>query len=59
VVHRGLFHRKAPPEMRTCAVYALARLRSPEARALLEEVQADKELSVRHAATTLLRDWRA
>jgi HEAT repeat protein len=59
VVHRGIFQRKAPPEMRTCAVYALARLRSPEARGLLVEVQADKELSVRHAATTLLRDWPA
>lgn len=56
---RGLFQRKASPETRTCAVYALARLRSPEARLLLEEVSNDKEIAVRHAATTLLRDWPA
>ncbi|HEX9892366.1 MAG TPA: HEAT repeat domain-containing protein [Gemmatimonadales bacterium] len=57
VAPRGLFQRKASPETRTCAVYALARLRTPDARALLEEAVADKELSVRHAATTLLREW--
>ena len=36
-----------------------ARLRTPEARMLVEDVQNDKELPVRHAATSLLREWPA
>jgi HEAT repeat protein len=57
VAPRGLFQRKASTETRTCAVYALARLRTADARQLVQEAVADKELSVRHAATTLLREW--
>jgi HEAT repeat protein len=59
VAPRGLFQRKASTETRTCAVYALARLRTSDARTLVEEAVSDKELSVRHAATTLLREWPA
>ena len=59
VAPKGLFQRKASPETRTCAVYALARLRTADARLLVEEASSDKELSVRHAATTLLREWPA
>lgn len=56
---RGLFRRKASGEIRTCAAYAVARLRTPEARALLERVQLDKDLPVRNAASRALREWRA
>jgi len=54
---KGLFQRKPSTDTRTCAVYALGRLRSPEARALLEQLAADRDLPVRHAATSLLREW--
>jgi HEAT repeat protein len=54
---KGLFQRKPSTDTRTCAVYALGRLRSPKARALLEQLAADKDLPVRHAATSLLREW--
>lgn len=59
VLPTGLFRRKAGTEARTCAVYALGRLRTPEARSLLAQLLADKELPVRHAASSLLRDWPA
>ncbi len=55
----GLFRRKAGTEARTCAVYALGRLRTSDARDLIILLANDKELSVRHAASTLLRDWPA
>lgn len=54
---RGLFRRKASPETRTCAAYAVARLQTPEARALLERVADDRELAVRNAASRALREW--
>jgi len=59
LVSKGMFQRKASTEVRTCAVYALGRLRTPDARTLLEELQNDKELPVRHAATSLIREWPA
>ncbi|MBS1241801.1 MAG: hypothetical protein H6R40_1228 [Gemmatimonadetes bacterium] len=54
---QGLFRRKAATDTRTCAVYALGRLRSPDARLVVEELAQDKELPVRHAAVSLLREW--
>jgi HEAT repeat protein len=54
---QGLFRRRAATDARTCAVYALGRLRSPEARLVVEELAEDKELPVRHAAVSLLREW--
>jgi len=54
---RGLFRRRESAETRTCAAYAVARIRTPEARELLERVANDKELSVRNAAARALRDW--
>jgi HEAT repeat protein len=54
---RRFLRKKESPEVRTCAAYAIARLQSPEARALLERIQHDKELAVRNAATRALRDW--
>lgn len=59
LVPKGMFQRKSPTEVRTCAVYALGKLRTPEARLLVEDLQNDKELPVRHAATSLLREWPA
>jgi HEAT repeat protein len=59
LVPKGMFQRKAPTEVRTCAVYALGKLRTPEARHLVEDLQNDKDLPVRHAATSLLREWPA
>jgi hypothetical protein len=54
---QGLFRRKAATDSRTCAVYALGRLRLPDARLVVEELANDKELAVRHAAVSLLREW--
>jgi HEAT repeat protein len=54
---RGLFRRRESSETRTCAAYAIARLRTPEARGILERIQQDKDLPVRNAAARALRDW--
>lgn len=56
---RGLLRRKESTETRTCAAYAIARLQTAEARAVLERMQLDKELPVRNAATRALREWSA
>ncbi len=56
---KGLFRRKGSPETRTCATYAIASLKTPEARAILERAANDKELTVRNAATRALREWEA
>jgi hypothetical protein len=55
---RGLFRRRENAETRTCAAYAVARIRTAEARQLLERVQNDRELAVRNAAMRALREWR-
>lgn len=54
---RGLFRRRESSETRTCAAYAIARLRTAEARGILERIQQDKDLPVRNAAARALRDW--
>jgi HEAT repeat protein len=46
---------KEPPETRACAVMALGRIKTPEARELLQRAAEDKELVVRNAATRALR----
>ena len=56
---RGVFRRRESAETRTCATYAIARIATPEARAVLERIQNDKELSVRNAAVRALREWQA
>jgi len=55
---KGFLRRRETSETRTCAAYAIARLPSPETRAVLERVQLDKELSVRNAAVRALRAWQ-
>lgn len=54
---KGLFKRKESPETRTCAAYAIAKIKNDQARGLLERAANDKELSVRNAAARALREW--
>ena len=53
---RGLLRMKETPETRACAAMALGKIRTPEARALLEEAATDKELVVRNAVNRALRE---
>ena len=53
---RGLLRRKEQPETRACAVVALARIGTPDARQALEAVADDKELMVRNAVSRALRE---
>jgi HEAT repeat protein len=55
---KGLFRRSAPPEVRACAIYALAKLGGFEARLLVDRFTSDKEPVVRSAANGVLREWR-
>ena len=57
LVGQGLLRRKSSSEIRTCAAYALGRIRLPEVRDLLESLIQDKDLPVRHAAASILREW--
>jgi HEAT repeat protein len=52
---RGLLKMKEPPETRACAAMALGRIKSAEARELLQRAVADKELVVRNAVNRALR----
>ncbi len=56
---KGMFRRKESPDTRTCAAYAIARIKTAEAREILERIANDKELSVRNAVTRALREWDA
>jgi HEAT repeat protein len=56
---RGILKLKEPPETRACAAMALGKIRSPEARELLQKVAEDKELVVRNAASRALRESAA
>jgi len=52
---RGLFRRRFDAETRACAALALGKAGTPEARAALEQAQADKEILVRNAVSQALR----
>jgi hypothetical protein len=52
----GLFKRKETPEVRACAALAIGRLKTAEARELLEKFRDDKELVVRNAVSRALRE---
>jgi HEAT repeat protein len=54
---KGMFRRKESPETRTCAAYAIAKIKTAEAHGLLERASSDRELSVRNAAAKALREW--
>lgn len=56
---RGMFRRKVSAEVRACAIFALAKVRSFDARLLADRFSSDKEAVVRSAANTVLRDWLA
>jgi hypothetical protein len=52
----GFFKRKEAPEVRACAALAIGRLKTAEARELLEKYRDDKELVVRNAVSRALRE---
>ncbi len=53
---KGLLGRKEDPETRACAAMALGKIRTPEARAVLERAAQDKEPLVRNAVSRALRE---
>ncbi len=53
---KGLLTRKEDPETRACAAMALGKVRTPEARAVLERAGQDKDPLVRNAVTRALRE---
>ncbi|HEX4574904.1 MAG TPA: HEAT repeat domain-containing protein [Gemmatimonadales bacterium] len=53
---KGLLARKEDPETRACAAMALGRVRTAEARAVLERSAQDKEPLVRNAVSKALRE---
>jgi hypothetical protein len=56
VLPRGLLKLKVPPETRACAAIALGKIRSPEARELLQKLADEKDLVVRNAVSRALRE---
>ncbi len=56
LVAKGLLGRKEDPETRACAAMALGKVRTPEARAVLERAAQDKEALVRNAVSRALRE---
>lgn len=52
----SLFRRKESAEVRACAALALGRLRTAEAREVLQKHRDDKELIVRNAVSKALRE---
>jgi hypothetical protein len=56
LLERGLLRMKEPPETRACAAIALGRLKTPEARDVLQRAMDDKELVVRNAVNRALRE---
>jgi HEAT repeat protein len=56
LLERGLLRMKEPPETRACAAIALGRLKTAEAREVLQRAQEDKELVVRNAVNRALRE---
>ena len=56
LVAKGLLGRKEDPETRACAAMALGKIRTPEARTVLERAAQDKEPLVRNAVARALRE---
>ncbi len=54
---KGIFRRRAQPEVRACALFGLGKVRTMEARAIVDRYTTDKEPAVRSAANSVLRDW--
>lgn len=55
LLQRGLLKMKEPPETRACAAMALGRIKTAEARELLQRAAEDKDLVVRNAVNRALR----
>jgi HEAT repeat protein len=56
LLQRGLLKMKERPEIRACAAMALGRIKSAEARDVLQRAADDKELVVRNAVNRALRE---
>jgi len=56
LLQRGLLKMKEPPETRACAAVALGRIKTAEAREVLQRASDDKELVVRNAVSRALRE---
>lgn len=56
LLQRGLLKMKEPPEVRACAAMALGRIKTAEARDVLQRALEDKEVVVRNAANRALRE---
>jgi HEAT repeat protein len=53
---KGLLSRREDPETRACAAMALGKIKSPEARAVLERAGQEKDALVRNAVSRALRE---
>ena len=53
---RGLLRMKESSETRACAAIALGKIRTPEAREVLQRAAEDKDLVVRNAVSRALRE---
>jgi hypothetical protein len=56
LLDRGLLRMKEPPEIRACAAMALGRLKTPDARDVLQRAADDRDLVVRNAVSRALRE---
>ncbi|MDQ3427502.1 MAG: HEAT repeat domain-containing protein, partial [Gemmatimonadota bacterium] len=56
LLSRGLLKLKQSSETRACAAIALGRIRTAEARQVLERAADDKDLVVRNAVSRALRE---
>ena len=56
LIAKGLLAKKEDPETRACAAMALGKIRTPEAKAVLEKASQDKEALVRNAVSRALRE---
>lgn len=54
---RGLLRRLEAPDVRACAIFALGKIRTFDARMVVDRYTGDKEPVVRSAANSVLRDW--
>jgi HEAT repeats len=59
LLQRGLLKMKEPADTRACAAMALGRIKTPEARDVLQRAADDRELVVRNAVNRALRELAA
>jgi hypothetical protein len=59
LLQRGMLMMKEPADTRACAAMALGRIKTPEARDILQRALEDKELVVRNAVNRALREVAA